>query len=146
MAYGVNASSCDPLTFLPFAFPLFPLNVCAIECNHHETLYKHFHEAYQGVIETTFALIMFQITIGVMDYNYHTCYTQMKSWLSPLDKQRGSSLDYLYTNEHLNFTLIKLRSLLSLSKSLRVRTVAKRHMRYSMFTASFILVSCVKLP
>ena len=28
---------------------------------------------------------------------------------------------------------------------LRVRTVAKRHMRYSMFTASFILVSCVKL-
>ena len=31
-------------------------------------------------------------------------------------------------------------------KSLRVRTVAKRHMRSSMFTASFILVSCVKLP
>ena len=30
--------------------------------------------------------------------------------------------------------------------SLRVRTVAKRHMRSSMFTASFILVSCVKLP
>ena len=29
---------------------------------------------------------------------------------------------------------------------LRVRTVAKRHMRSSMFTASFILVSCVKLP
>ena len=28
---------------------------------------------------------------------------------------------------------------------LRVRTVAKRHMRSSMFTASFILVSCVKL-
>ena len=30
--------------------------------------------------------------------------------------------------------------------ALRVRTVAKRHMRSSMFTASFILVSCVKLP
>ena len=29
---------------------------------------------------------------------------------------------------------------------LRVRTVAKRHMRSSLFTASFILVSCVKLP
>ena len=29
---------------------------------------------------------------------------------------------------------------------LRVRTVAKRHKRSSMFTASFILVSCVKLP
>ena len=29
---------------------------------------------------------------------------------------------------------------------LRVRTVAKRHMRSFMFTASFILVSCVKLP
>ena len=29
---------------------------------------------------------------------------------------------------------------------LRVRTVAKRHMRSSMFTASFILVSWVKLP
>ena len=29
---------------------------------------------------------------------------------------------------------------------LRVRTVAKRHMRSPMFTASFILVSCVKLP
>ena len=29
---------------------------------------------------------------------------------------------------------------------LRVRTVAKRHMRSSMFTASFILVSGVKLP
>ena len=30
--------------------------------------------------------------------------------------------------------------------TLRVRTVAKRHIRSSMFTASFILVSCVKLP
>ena len=30
--------------------------------------------------------------------------------------------------------------------TLRVRTVAKRHMRSSMFTASFILVSRVKLP
>ena len=30
--------------------------------------------------------------------------------------------------------------------NLRVRMVAKRHMRSSMFTASFILVSCVKLP
>ena len=30
--------------------------------------------------------------------------------------------------------------------SLRVRTVAKRHMRSFMFTESFILVSCVKLP
>ena len=29
---------------------------------------------------------------------------------------------------------------------LRVRTVAKRHMRSSIFTASIILVSCVKLP
>ena len=29
---------------------------------------------------------------------------------------------------------------------LRVRTVAKRYMRSSMFTASFILVLCVKLP
>ena len=29
---------------------------------------------------------------------------------------------------------------------LRVRTVAKRHMRFLMFTVSFILVSCVKLP
>ena len=29
---------------------------------------------------------------------------------------------------------------------LRVRTVAKRHMRSSMFTASSIMVSCVKLP
>ena len=29
---------------------------------------------------------------------------------------------------------------------LRVRTVAKRHMGSSMFTATFILVSCVKLP
>ena len=32
------------------------------------------------------------------------------------------------------------------SATLRVRTFAKRHMRFSMFTASFILVSCVKLP
>ena len=32
------------------------------------------------------------------------------------------------------------------SVTLRVRTVAKRHMRSSMFTASFILVSGVKLP
>ena len=32
------------------------------------------------------------------------------------------------------------------TQKLRVRTVAKRHMRSSMFTASFILVSCVKLP
>ena len=31
-------------------------------------------------------------------------------------------------------------------RDLRVRTVAKRHMRSSMFTASFILVSCVKQP
>ena len=30
--------------------------------------------------------------------------------------------------------------------ALRVRTVAKRHMRSPMFAASFILVSCVKLP
>ena len=30
--------------------------------------------------------------------------------------------------------------------TLRVQTVAKRHMRSSMFTASFILVSRVKLP
>ena len=30
--------------------------------------------------------------------------------------------------------------------ALRVRTVAKRHVRSSVFTASFILVSCVKLP
>ena len=30
--------------------------------------------------------------------------------------------------------------------ALRVRTVAKRHVRSPMFTASFILVSCVKLP
>ena len=30
--------------------------------------------------------------------------------------------------------------------TLRVRTVAKRHMKSPMFTASFILVSCVKLP
>ena len=29
---------------------------------------------------------------------------------------------------------------------LRVRTVAKSHMRSSVFTTSFILVSCVKLP
>ena len=29
---------------------------------------------------------------------------------------------------------------------LRVQTVAKRHLRSSMFTASFILVACVKLP
>ena len=29
---------------------------------------------------------------------------------------------------------------------LRVRTVAKKHLRSSMFTASFILVLCVKLP
>ena len=32
------------------------------------------------------------------------------------------------------------------SGHLRVRTVAKRHMRSFMFTASFILVSGVKLP
>ena len=30
--------------------------------------------------------------------------------------------------------------------NLRVRTVAKRHMRSSMFAVSFILVSCFKLP
>ena len=37
-------------------------------------------------------------------------------------------------------------SMIRSSKDLRVRTVAKTHMRSPMFTASFILVSCVKLP
>ena len=46
------------------------------------------------------------------------------------------------------FFLMKINSLHSFINSfsiLRVRTVAKRHIRSFMFTASFILVSCVKL-
>ena len=49
-----------------------------------------------------------------------------------------------------NFQIPKIKTFSSGSVyydaiNLRVRTVAKRHMRSSMFTASFILVSCVKL-
>ena len=49
-----------------------------------------------------------------------------------------------------NFTELKTEKVIKMVKIekliLRVRTVAKRHMRSPMFTASFILVSCVKLP
>ena len=47
----------------------------------------------------------------------------------------------LSKSNSLNITLFTFKILF-----LRVRTVAKRHMRSPMFTASFILVSCVKLP
>ena len=43
-----------------------------------------------------------------------------------------------------NWKLVKTR--MQRYIGLRVRTVAKRHMRSPMFTASFILVSCFKLP
>ena len=53
-------------------------------------------------------------------------------------------LTFSLTNQYkTGFTILKKTCI---EGQLRVRTVAKRHMRFSIFTASFILVSGVKLP
>ena len=72
------------------------------------------------------------------------------------EQLRFSEVNYLnYTKKH---PILHVATTFSLKQGetrtshgpiphpLRVRTVAKRHMRSSMFTESFILVSCVKLP
>ena len=61
---------------------------------------------------------------------------------------RESFMWYLSSNS-LFFNVFNLQGEVTatvLILNLRVRTVAKRHVRSSMFTAFFILVSCVKLP
>ena len=62
-----------------------------------------------------------------------------------------SDLVRRYQKEVKNFSYFKAENgkicrLRHIYSHLRVRTVAKRHLRSPMFTASFILVSCVKLP
>ena len=49
-------------------------------------------------------------------------------------------------NKTVNVLSAWQKSMHEQQQALRVRTVTKRHMRSSMFTASFILVSWVKLP
>ena len=69
------------------------------------------------------------------------CRQNPPTWADLIDLKCSAKKQYVLKVEFSYFSPSEGQS-----SSLRVRTVAKRHKRSSMFTASFIVVSCVKLP